>query len=55
MPDPVTGENAGISAAYYIEAIPAFHTTLSGEVVASSVGTGPKYNGTAVHYNAEDQ
>ena len=55
VPDPATGENTGMSAAYFIEAIPAFHTTLSGEVVGVSVGTGPKYNGTAVHYDAETE
>lgn len=55
VPDPVTGENTGISAAYFIEAIPAFHTELSGEVAAVSVGTGPQYNGTAVHYDAETE
>ena len=51
-PDPVTGENTGISAAYWLEAVPAFHTTLSGTVVSNAVGPGPKYSGTAVSYDA---
>jgi hypothetical protein len=33
-PDPVTGENRGISTAYYIEAVPAFLTTTDRQVVA---------------------
>ena len=52
VPDPLTGENTGISAAYWLEAVPAFHTTLSGTVVSNAVGPGPKYSGTAVSYDA---
>ena len=33
-PDPLTGQNRAISAAYYIEAAPVFHTTLEQETVA---------------------
>ncbi len=35
-PDPATGENRAISAAYYIEAAPAFLTTLDRKTVASA-------------------
>jgi hypothetical protein len=33
-PDPATGENRAISAAYYIEAAPVFHTTVDGKVAS---------------------
>jgi hypothetical protein len=33
-PDPETGQNRAISAAYYIEAVPAFHTTVDAQIVA---------------------
>jgi hypothetical protein len=36
-PDPDTGENRAISAAYYIEAAPVFHTSVDGETVAWAV------------------
>jgi hypothetical protein len=51
VPDPETGENTAISAAYFLEAIPAFHATLSGEVVAAAVGPGPLLSGPAVSEN----
>lgn len=35
-PDPVTGENRRISAAYYLEAVPVYHTTVDGRVVATA-------------------
>jgi hypothetical protein len=34
-PDPKTGENTQISMTYRMEAVPAFHTTIDGKVVAS--------------------
>ena len=46
-PDPMTGENTEISAAYWLEAVPAFHATTSGEVVGQAVGSGPKFSGPA--------
>ena len=51
VPDPETGENTAISAAYFLEAVPAFHATLAGEVVAQAVGPGPALSGPAVHEN----
>ena len=51
VPDPETGENTAISAAYFLEAVPAFHATLAGEVVADAVGPGPELSGPAVHEN----
>ena len=51
VPDPETGENSAISAAYFLEAVPAFHATLAGEVVAQAVGPGPELSGPAVHEN----
>ena len=51
VPDPETGENTAISAAYFLEAVPAFHATLAGEVVAHAVGPGPALSGPAVHEN----
>ena len=51
VPDPETGENTAISAAYFLEAVPAFHATLAGEVVARAVGPGPELSGPAVHEN----
>jgi hypothetical protein len=51
VPDPETGENTAISAAYFLEAVPAFHATLSGEVVADAVGPGPLLSGPAVSEN----
>ena len=51
VPDPRTGENTAISAAYFLEAVPAFHATLSGEVVAEAVGPGPLLSGPAVSEN----
>lgn len=51
VPDPETGENAAISAAYFLEAVPAFHATLAGEVVAQAVGPGPLLSGPAVSEN----
>ena len=50
-PDPRTGENTAISAAYFLEAVPAFHATLAGEVVADAVGPGPLLSGPAVSEN----
>jgi hypothetical protein len=47
-PDPETGENAAISAAYFIEAVPAFHVDNEGTLLAASVGPGPKFSGPAV-------
>ena len=47
-PDPETGENTAISAAYWLEAVPAFHATLAGEIVADAVGPGPELSGPAV-------
>jgi hypothetical protein len=35
-PDPATGEKRSISAAYYIEAAPVFHTTVDGKVAANA-------------------
>ena len=46
-PDIMTGENTEISAAYWLEAVPAFHVTTSGEVTGKSVGNGPKFSGPA--------
>ena len=51
VPDPETGENTAISAAYFLEAVPAFHATLAGEIVADAVGPGPELSGPAVHEN----
>ena len=51
VPDPETGENTAISAAYFLEAVPAFHATLAGEVVADAVGPGPLLSGPAVSEN----
>ena len=51
VPDPETGENTAISAAYFLEAVPAFHATLAGEVVAEAVGPGPLLSGPAVSEN----
>lgn len=40
-PDPVTGQNRRISAAYYIEAVPVFLTSMDGRVVGTaSLGNG---------------
>ena len=50
-PDPETGERTAISAAYRLEAVPAFHATLAGEVVADAVGPGPALSGPAVREN----
>jgi len=47
-PDPLTGENTAISAAYFIEAVPAFHVNENGALLADSVGLGPKFSGPAV-------
>ena len=47
-PDPVTGENTAISAAYFIEAVPAFHVDNNGTLLADSVGIGPELSGPAV-------
>ena len=48
-PDPMTGENTEISAAYWLEAVPAFHATTSGDIVGQSVGNGPKFSGPAAN------
>ena len=50
-PDPETGENTAISAAYWLEAVPAFHATPAGEIVAEAVGPGPELSGPAVREN----
>ena len=34
LPDPKTGENMGISTAYYLEAVPAFIVSADGKLVA---------------------
>jgi len=47
-PDLVTGENTAISAAYFIEGVPAFHLDDEGTLLANSVGPGPKFSGPAV-------
>ncbi|MEE2636863.1 MAG: hypothetical protein VYE68_06480 [Acidobacteriota bacterium] len=49
VPDPATGENTAISAAYWLEAVPAFHTTVSGELVGTAVGPGPEFSGPAAN------
>jgi hypothetical protein len=36
LPDPATGQNTAISAAYYLEAMPAFLTSASGKVVGTA-------------------
>jgi len=36
VPDPKTGENTAISVAYWLEAVPAFHATVDGEVKGKS-------------------
>jgi hypothetical protein len=36
VPDPVTHENTAISTAYYMEAVPAFLTSVDRRVVALS-------------------
>jgi hypothetical protein len=50
--DPVTGERNLISAAYRLQAVPAFITTRTGELVGRSVGPGPAVNGPAENENA---
>jgi hypothetical protein len=40
VPDPKTGENTAISVAYYMEAVPAFHTDIKGRVVSEAATTG---------------
>ena len=52
VPDPVSGEHTAISAAYWTEAVPAFQTTVSGEVVATAVGSGPEFSGPAASQSA---
>ncbi|MEE2637294.1 MAG: hypothetical protein VYE68_08705 [Acidobacteriota bacterium] len=47
VPDPATGQNTAISAAYWLEAVPAFHTSVDGGVVGMAVGNGPKFSGPA--------
>ena len=49
VPDSATGENTAISAAYWLEAVPAFHTTVSGELVGAAVGAGPEFSGPAAN------
>lgn len=47
VPDPATGNNTAISATYWLQAVPAFHTDMSGGVVSVAVGPGPKLSGPA--------
>ncbi len=55
-PDPVTGDNTAISAAYFIEAVPAFHVDEEGTLLADSVGSGPELSGPAVsQYSKAEQ
>ncbi len=54
-PDPTTGENTAISSAYFIEAVPAFHVNAAGELLAESVGKGPKFSGPAVSQYGNNQ
>ena len=55
-PDPITGENTAISAAYFIEAVPAFHVDENGMLLSDSVGVGPKFSGPAVsQYSSVEQ
>lgn len=54
-PDPQTGENTAISAAYFIEAVPAFHVDDEGTLLAESVGPGPKFSGPAVSQYSNEQ
>ena len=55
-PDPVTGENTAISAAYFVEAVPAFHVDENGALLSDSVGIGPKLSGPAVsQYSSAEQ
>lgn len=53
VPDPATGENTAISAAYYMEAVPAFQTAKDGKLVSKAVGKGPLLSGTAVLERSE--
>ena len=39
VPDPKTGENTAISVAYWLEAVPAFHATVDGEVAGGPIGS----------------
>ncbi|MDD9896484.1 MAG: hypothetical protein OXU24_12015 [Gammaproteobacteria bacterium] len=56
IPDPDTGQNMAISAAYFMEAVPAFHVDEGGNLLADSVGPGPKFSGPAVsQYSNNEQ
>jgi len=44
LPDPTTGQNTGISAAYYLEAVPAFLTSAAGKVVGTAYMSGGQVN-----------
>lgn len=47
-PDPATGENRDISTAYYLEAVPVFHTSLDGRVVSRAYLPDPENLPSAV-------
>ena len=44
LPDPTTGQNTAISAAYYLEAVPAFLTSAAGKVVGTAYMSGGRAN-----------
>ena len=52
-PDPTTGENRAISAAYYIEAAPVFHTTVDGKVASVAYLGDPDAQMTATPAESE--
>jgi hypothetical protein len=44
LPDPTSGQNTAISAAYYLEAVPAFLTSAAGKVVGTAYMSGSRAN-----------
>lgn len=44
LPDPTSGQNTAISAAYYLEAVPAFLTSAGGKVVGTAYMSGGRAN-----------
>jgi hypothetical protein len=54
-PDPTTGENRAISAAYYIEAAPVFQTTLDGKVTSTAFLGDPEAQMTSISSEGESR
>jgi hypothetical protein len=54
-PDPKTGQNSQISITFRMEAVPAYHATMDGKILATAVDMGPPQQAAAAQPNTAAQ